>query len=62
MMVSIVFPHNIQAADILKHASESPVLRMGCVSVPLLIGTYNQPNSVHVLQQVAVVCNLSQVR
>jgi hypothetical protein len=51
-----------QAADLLKHASESPVVRMNSVTVPLLLGTYNQASSIHLVQQVAVVCNLSQVR
>ncbi|CAM9148873.1 unnamed protein product [Chrysoparadoxa australica] len=50
-----------KALDVLKHASESPALRMSCVSIPLLVGTYNETHAVHIVQQAAVVCSLSSL-
>ncbi|CAM9114477.1 unnamed protein product [Phaeothamnion confervicola] len=49
----------LKAADILKHVAEHPVVRMGCVSVPGLLGTYNAERALHVLQPVAVACSLA---
>mmetsp|Transcript_2904 Transcript_2904/g.4384 ORF Transcript_2904/g.4384 Transcript_2904/m.4384 type:complete len:966 (+) Transcript_2904:142-3039(+) len=50
----------IKAAELHKYASENLTLRKS-TTVPILMGTYNLPNCVHLVQQVALIGSLSQV-